>query len=130
MANPDGAPYDKAVLVEHEFARALIIDLPEKVRIGAFDFQIQRWNSYQAAAAQRWGECSTTEFVIRIQVDMPTRHKAVDTVLHEIMHAIYVIFGVEDDDKEERIVSMFAKALAGVYRDNPWIIEWLKKASL
>lgn len=101
--------------------------LPRSIRIGPFDYQIEKWAPLASLAVHRWGECSSTELVLRIQVDMPSPQKAIDTFLHEVSHAIFHVFGVEDGDKEERIVGLTATAWVQVYRDNPWLLKWLAK---
>jgi hypothetical protein len=59
---------------------------------------------------------------------MPSTAKAADTLLHEAGHAIYATYGLAEEDKEERIVGAFATAWAQVFRDNPWLLAWLKMA--
>ena len=113
---------------ERERALALVKKLPPSIRVGAYDFELEKWHALTAAAVRRWGECSCTEMIIRIQQDMPTRIKAADTLIHEISHAIWWAFGVEDEDKEERTVNLSASGWTCVYRDNPWLLDWLKEA--
>jgi hypothetical protein len=115
---------------EIAFATALIDALPSTIRVGAYDFRIEKWSPHAASANRRWGEVSSVEQTIRIQRDMPTRYKAVDTVIHEIMHALYWAVGVDDEDTEERIVSLLSTATASLYRDNSWLIDWIKSAQL
>ena len=115
---------------EQAFARALMQKLPEVVRIGPFDFRIIHWTHHQASSVSRYGECSSIEQAIRLQTDMPSRYKGVDTFLHEVCHAIYWAYGILDDDKEERIVSVLATAMSALYRDNPWLTSWIQSAKL
>ncbi|MGI9486268.1 MAG: hypothetical protein ACR2RF_10405 [Geminicoccaceae bacterium] len=104
-------------------------DLPKTVRIGYADYRVQPWPHHEAAAAGRYGECSSYELVIRIDDGLLDRSplKAADTMLHEILHAIYWVYGVEDEDKEERLVGMMASALTQVWRDNPQVVAWLNE---
>ncbi len=115
---------------EHLFARALMDDLPATVRIGPYDFRIERWSHHQASGNSRYGEFSSIEQTIRFQFDMPSRYKAVDTLFHEICHAFYWACGASDDDKEERLVGMLATAITALHRDNPWLTSWIDKAEL
>ena len=116
------------MMSERDLALALVQKLPASIRVGAYDFTIEKAHALRAMASRRWGEFSATEMYISIQQDMPTRIKAADTVLHEISHAIWWAFGVEDEDKEERTVNLTASGWACVYRDNPWLLDWLKEA--
>lgn len=107
---------------------ALIAKLPASIRIGPIDFRIEKWSSHAADSRRAWGECSLSEFVIRIQENIPRPEKTADTLLHEIGHAIWAVWKLEDADKEERVVSTMATAWTQVYRDNPWLLDWIKEA--
>lgn len=107
--------------------REAIEALPATIRVAGFDFKLEKWTHHQAAGASRYGEFSSIEQTIRVQLDMPSPFKAVDTVLHEISHAIFWVYGVHDEDKEERIVSVLGTAWMTLHRDNPWLIKWLDR---
>lgn len=109
-------------------AAALIAKLPASVRVGPYDFRLEKWCSHAANGARSWGECSSCEFVIRIQDNIPRPEKALDTLLHEIGHALFWTYKLQDDDKEERVVSTMATAWTQIYRDNPWLIDWIGDA--
>jgi hypothetical protein len=106
----------------------LIAKLPASIRVGPLDLRLEKWSQHAARGVSAWGEMSACEFVIRIQDNIPLPAKAVDTLLHEIGHAICWIYKIADDDKEERIVSIMATAWTQVYRDNLWLLEWIKEA--
>ena len=116
-----------ADLDERLRALAMIQKLPASIRVGAYDFAIEQWHATRVLNKQRWGECAVAEMYIGIQQDMPTRIKAADTLLHEISHAVWWAFGAQDDDKEERVVLLTATGWLCVYRDNPWLLDWLKE---
>lgn len=106
-----------------------IIDkLPKTVRVGGFDIRIELMSTHMAAGMQRYGEFSSIEQMIRLQCEMPSRFQAVSTFLHEVNHAIFWAYGLEDDDKEERIVSTFGTAQMTLFRDNPWLTKWIAEA--
>lgn len=94
-----------------------------KVKVGPFDFTIEEWPLLRGMSAQRYGECSTVEFVIRIDGSHGLI-KLMDTLMHEINHAIWFTYDIQDGDKEERIVGMIATAWTQVYRDNPWLLSY------
>ena len=102
--------------------------LPACVRVAGYDFAIAKMNWHETTSKQRWGECSTTEQSIRLQASFPTPFKAVDTFLHEAMHAVFWAYGVHDEDKEERIVATLGTALMTLHRDNPWLAGWIAAA--
>lgn len=115
---------------EAKFAAALLDRLPKTMRVGAYEFRIKKMSSARAAGERRFGECSICEQAVSIQDWMPSRCKAVDTFIHELLHALYWAWGIEDEDKEERIVNVLGPAWTAFYRDNPWFLDWIKSAEL
>ena len=113
---------------EEKFAEELVMTLPSVIRVGLFDFRIEKLSGNQCT--NKFGECSTVEQAIRIQRTMPTRYKAVDTFIHEVIHAIYWSYGAQDTDGEERMVELMATGMSIVHRDNPWLVDWIKSAKL
>ena len=96
---------------------------PTKIRVLAFDIEIQDWPPH--TARNKFGEFSPLENLIRIDFSTD-KINVVDTLLHEINHAIYWAYGIYNDDKEERTVAIFSSAWTQVYRDNPWLLEFIK----
>jgi hypothetical protein len=111
----------------NDAGRRAVDALPDHVRIAGFDFKLERWTHHQAAGSARYGEFSSVEQVIRIQQDMPSPFKAVDTLLHEISHGICWVYGIKEGDNEERTVSILGTAWMTLHRDNPWLAKWLSK---
>jgi hypothetical protein len=54
---------------------------------------------------------------------------ALDTVLHELMHAVYSVCHLRVSDDEERVVGMISSSLVQVFRDNPKLVAWIEKAA-
>ena len=70
---------------------------------------------------------------IHIQEDL-TRLDEVNTVIHELLHAIAYISGesgeggvLQGDSKEERLINSFTNYLIQVMRDNKWLLPYLQK---
>lgn len=101
--------------------------LPHSIRVGPFDYVIEKMTSNQSGAMRRWGEFSSLEAKIRVSTNFPTAVKAADTLLHEVGHAIWFAWGIEKGDDEERVVGNAATGWVTVYRDNPWLLDWLKE---
>ena len=55
-----------------------------------------------------------------------TKIMVVDTLMHEINHAIIWANAVSLSD-EESIVSGITPGWTQVYRDNPWLLDWIKR---
>ena len=51
----------------------------------------------------------------------------VNTLLHEVLHAIIYQWGLDVGDKEEHIVNVLANATTTVLVDNPQLIDYLKQ---
>lgn len=99
--------------------------VPSKVKVAAFDIAIKMWTHKEASSIQRFGEFSNLEQCIRIDETL-NDIKIVDTLIHEINHAIYWAYSIDDEDKEERIVGMFAGAWTQVFRDNLELLDFIK----
>jgi hypothetical protein len=51
---------------------------------------------------------------------------AAETVLHELLHAVFAVASVQAKQGEEHIVSVVATHLAQIIRDNPEFVTWLQ----
>lgn len=101
--------------------------LPSTVRVGPFDFAIKPWAHLDAHGSRRYAECNTLALEIKIDEMLPLTHpvKAIDSLLHEIGHAIWWCYGIQREDTEERIVSTTATAMTALFRDNPDLVRWI-----
>jgi hypothetical protein len=107
----------------------LMRDLPRSLRIAGYDITIEEWNHHAAQASSRYGEFSSIEQTIRVSDKIVNLPKRVDTVLHEIHHAIWWAYGIHDRDNQERIVSVLGTAWMQIWRDNPALVEWLSAST-
>tara|TARA_A100001015_G_scaffold317799_1_gene435717 strand:- start:903 stop:1280 length:378 start_codon:yes stop_codon:yes gene_type:complete len=80
-----------------------------------------------------YGQYIQRENVIQIQSDL-TKLDEVNTVLHELFHAIAYISGetgdggvLHGDSKEERLINSFTNYFVQVLRDNKWLLPYLQK---
>ena len=106
----------------------LVESLPQYVKIGPYQFRLEMWTAQQAMGARRYGECSTVEQRISIQRDHVCPVRLLDTVLHEINHALFWLCNLGDDDKEEHIVGHLATAQVQLFADNPWLHTFIQRA--
>lgn len=98
--------------------------LPRNVKIGAYDYAIERWDPNQSRAVQRGGECDRMNKVIRVDTSFQPR-RTVEILLHEVMHATWWEFGFGNSDPEERIIEMLSFALVTLAHDNPEFFAWV-----
>ena len=77
-----------------------------------------------------WARTVSASFPLQghlaLQLDIPSAVKAITCCTRPARHLRDYALG--EDDKEERIVGAFATAWAQVFRDNPWLLEWLQRA--
>ena len=100
------------------------VDLPSKIKIAAYDVKIIPYVGQSARVNEVFGEFSSVENTIHIDTSISTMQIA-ETLIHEINHAIYYIYSLDDSDQEERVVSMFATAWMQIYRDNPHFLVFI-----
>jgi len=71
-----------------------------------------------------YGLCDKGRHTISLHPDQsPIRLRS--TLVHELLHALCDLTGVDDDKAEERIVTVLAPALLELFRTNPRLIDWL-----
>ena len=98
----------------------------ESVRIGHRRYRIQEWSDAELVTTDSYGQCDKQRGIIYICTHLDAIVVA-DTFLHEIMHAVWHEYNLQDDDREERIVHTLATGLTQVMHDNPELLTWLKK---
>tara|TARA_R110002020_G_scaffold199208_1_gene400622 strand:+ start:1767 stop:2066 length:300 start_codon:yes stop_codon:yes gene_type:complete len=95
----------------------------KSVKVGPTDFSIE----YVPLNEELFGDFSYINSRIRIEENLKGT-ALVDTVLHEILHAIWKLGQLKDKrEDEERAVAIMATYLTQVLRDNPVMLTWLKK---
>lgn len=95
------------------------------IRVGPFDITIK-----QLAGEERdrcMGMYSDTQMALLMRETYHSEKQEAETLIHELLHAIYSVFGVKPKDPEERVISQMSIGMASVIRDNPKVIEWLKE---
>jgi hypothetical protein len=66
---------------------------------------------------------------VMIDASLPESQKQ-DTLLHEILHAIWYEMGIHNEDKnevEETVITRMATGLLNVLRANPHLVRYLQK---
>jgi len=85
-------------------------------------------------AKEAWGQWNHANFEILVDPEVPA-WKQVDTLFHEVVHAYLRVRGVVDRSKppeenalgEEAFVTSTGSILATFLRDNPWVMEIIRK---
>ena len=95
----------------------------KSIKIGSTDYSIE----YVPLNEELFGDFSYINSRIRIEQNL-TGPPLVDTVLHEVLHAIWRLGQLKDKkEDEERVVAVMATYLTQVLRDNPALMPWLRK---
>lgn len=105
--------------------RSFAMSCPRYVRVGPYDIAMIAEGAAWETANRRFGEFSTIEQAIRFNGEMPSVAKMLDTIMHEVFHAIFWAYDLEDEDKEERTVSSMATGWVAFLRDNPAFDAWM-----
>lgn len=101
--------------------------LPESVKVGAFAYEIIAWDAKEAADTKHYGEASQRQQRIRIDISFG-RRRAASTLLHEILHCIWMAWSMHEGDPEERVMDTLESGLAAVYCDNPEVMRWIAES--
>ena len=104
--------------------------LPKKIKVGPYDIKIELVN--QVNDGDSWAEYDLIKRKISIDRAQPCRGSSAAVALHEVLHAIWHLGGMnaslkgqtDGGDVEEKIVDVFATWLTGIFKDNPAFFKW------
>ena len=100
--------------------------LPEKIKVGYADIAIIPMEHMEGFAHGVYGHFSAPELCIRISTDLD-KMVVMNTLVHEILHACYFVGNIEDEDDEEKTVTVLANVYAQVLRDNPEYNKFIQR---
>ena len=108
--------------------------LPATIKIGWKDVKLERVKtSFIKNNSDYWGQYVARENKIEIQEEAEGQDLA-NTLLHEIVHAIVYHSSMNaeggpltQDGDEEQVVNSMTNWLMGVFKDNPWFLDFLKE---
>lgn len=100
--------------------------IPEKIKIGPHNYNIVVIKEAMADAIGINGDTNLNMHRIRICESLKGS-VLLEVLLHEILHAIYKQYSLEQKDKEERIVMSFGLGLTQVFVDNPDLLKFIQK---
>ena len=96
------------------------------VKIAGQVYTIQEMPKGWHGQSNSYGQCDTEKLLIHLATQIPSTRKA-ETLLHELLHAIYYEYGVNHADDEEATVHILSAGLFQVFKDNPEIVEEILK---
>ena len=107
--------------------------VPEKVKIGYQDVLIEWSSASFSKPSDSYGEYDHRKNTISIQDELSNLDEA-NTLLHEILHGIVYINSLtvggqplDKEDKEEVVINQMTNGLMQVFRDNKWLLDFLKE---
>jgi len=108
--------------------RGILVGLPSKIRIAANEYTLK-------VVADRHMPFDNGLFygdrgeiwINRGHIRKNGPAQVVNTVVHEIIHAIHCLFGVKDGDLEEHATEQTTNGLLQVLADNPTLLQWLSR---
>jgi len=93
------------------------------VKVGGMDINIVR----VPLNDEIFGDFSYINSRIRIEEKL-VGAVLVDTVIHELNHAIWAIGNLKTEkEEEERVVAVMASYWTQIFRDNPELIKWINR---
>ena len=101
--------------------------IPTRIRIGYRDYKVSCVKSSVMDDQPYLGRIFHLRGEIYIG-EHDNKYEFVDSLLHEILHAVYSTQKIEDGDDQERCVGMLANGLTGVFRDNPKLLQFFLDA--
>lgn len=109
--------------------------LKDKIKIGYTDINIRLRSkkNHSKWMKDTYGEYDSNNSQILLSNELSKREEA-NTFLHELLHASIWVSGLsaeggvlEPKKREEIVVNTLANNLAQVFRDNKWVLPYLKK---
>ena len=110
-------------------AKQALDALPDSIRVGNLDVYIEVAPFVINGDTVCLGTYGRDAARIELWDRMSSSQVVVETFVHEVLHAIWDCAKIEDGDNEERTVSVLAKQLVALQRENPWLTKWIDRYS-
>jgi hypothetical protein len=106
----------------------LLTALPKKIKVGTLTYSIVIVPDLKDEHGERCaGLCSYEKQTVELEAEAPSCEFAVDTLIHELCHAMWSERKLKKRADEETVVEAFGTALVALFQDNPKLINWIKK---
>ena len=101
-------------------------EMPRHIRVGTYDFLIEVKGRTEAVADSEFGRCQFFNQKIFV-CEHQEPQSLVNTVWHEVIHAVHWVFGLDDGSTEEEFTNLGANGTLIVMRENPELMSWIAK---
>lgn len=99
--------------------------LPRRLQIGAFTFRVVVVDQGDERLAGGDGLSDISKFLIYLHPNLNQR--VLEVTMHEILHCINWVYGVDDDSTEEHTTTQQSKGLTELWLRNPRLFNWKAK---
>lgn len=100
--------------------------LPSEITVGHQIYTIKPTDEAWLRDSNKYGHCDSMELVIAVVNKGLSDTQIINTLVHEILHALWREYNLPDE-YEEHIVTCVANGLCQVLRDNPEVVQLLRK---
>lgn len=90
--------------------------LPSKVYVLGHEYIIEEMSEKLHKEREAYGDCCNEKKLIRIYCGM-AMSAVRDTLLHEILHAVWNLYYLQNNEEEEKAVSRISTGLIGLFDD-------------
>ena len=97
------------------------------MKIAGATYRLRYFTRKEARSiSDRWGDCHSDDKLIRMHPNLKGKPETfLNTMIHEILHAVWDQMAIADHNDEERDVTCVANGIAGVILDNPKLGPWI-----
>ncbi len=102
------------------------LKLPDRIKIGPYQFFVRERNVAWLQSRGVYGLCHVGELTIDVVTEVDSVI-VLDTLIHEIYHALWHTLDIHEGDNEERIVTVLSTGFTAVLMDNPKLDTLINK---
>lgn len=103
--------------------------IPNKIIVAGRSIAVESFPDGIALAKNLYGQFRPDRPAILIDFEYPDPQHILTVLIHEINHAIYSFYNIDDKMDEEKTVTAMAIGWVQVYKDNPKLVEFIRKVS-
>lgn len=102
-------------------------NFPEKIKVGPYLYNIHEVDGQWSEDHEAHGKCNTQTHNIWINTTYDSAH-VLDTLLHELLHALWSQYNLKDKEEEEDVVTRLATGLVQLLLDNKHLLKFIKES--
>lgn len=99
--------------------------IPKAISVGYRTYGVNPLETADHEMTEKYGWCDKVNNQIYIYTNSEPMVVA-DTLVHEVLHAVWFYMGLDDKHDEEAVVNRLATGLSTVMYDNPDLVDFIK----